>query len=104
MINLLELLFDSLSGVKNQDDLVEQVKNSAFHFHENFKIHSQGLNHLLNKWDVLTDSARKKSLGLVLHGSEGEEASKRMVALTDEMSAQERSDREERKKKKELDW
>ena len=95
-----------MQGVKNQDNLVDQVRSTMVRYMDAFQTTSTGMQHLMEKWDVEVDSFRnRQSLVPALYTSESDEASKRIVALADNMTADENSQRIATKnKKKELEW
>ena len=94
-----------MQGVKNQDNLVDQVRSTMQRYSETFQMTSEGMKHLMAKWDLEVDSFRnRQSLVPALYNSESDEASKRIVALvSDNMSQEELSQRiASKNKKKEL--
>ena len=105
VITLIDRLYEVMQGVKNQDNLVDQVRSSMQRYSETFQMTSEGMKHLMEKWDLEVDSFRnRQSLVPALYNSESDEASKRIVALvSDNMSQEELSQRiASKNKKKEL--
>ena len=64
--------------------------------------------HLLEKWDAPVESFRQNQSivpALFKNGENGEiDGSNRIVAIADGLTAEERSKRKDKRKKKELDW
>ena len=105
VITLIDRLYEVMQGVKNQDNLVDQVRSTMQRYSETFQMTSEGMKHLMAKWDLEVDSFRnRQSLVPALYNSESDEASKRIVALvSDNMSQEELSQRiASKNKKKEL--
>ena len=61
LVTLVDTLHEMLNGIKQQDDLVDQVKQALHRYKEALKMSSGGLMHLLTKWGVIVDSSRSKN-------------------------------------------
>ena len=60
IIDLIDKLYTCMEGVRHQDNLVEQVKGASRRYKETHDSTSEGLKHLLGKWDIEVDSFRDR--------------------------------------------